>query len=223
MRAESVARESVPRFWRVSAYWPWLLVLAAWALVWLIAWTHEQYLLSHDYLLVESGLPWPAALLLFLAGWQVMVAAMMLPSSLPLLPRLLSIGRGQRASSRRVFSFLAGYALIWTGFAAFAFLGDTFIHRLVAAWPWFASHAWLIGAVTLLVAGCFQCSPLKASALRRCCNGGNDGYGAADCHEQGWRLGTRHGRACVGSCWALMLVILALAAGASPGWRDWLR
>jgi predicted metal-binding membrane protein len=198
---------------RISAYWPWTLVIAAWALVWLIVWTHQQYLLSHDYLLVESGLPWPAALLLFLAGWQVMLAAMMIPSSLPLLPRLLSSEREQRSPSRQVFSFLAGYALIWTGFAVVAFLGDTLIHRLVAEWFWFARHAWLIGAVTLGIAGCFQCSPLKAGALCRCRTAGNEGQCAPDCREQGWRPGMRHGRACLGSCWALMLVMFGIGSG----------
>ena len=213
MRAESVAREYHRRSWRVSAYWPWSLVIAAWALVWLIVWTHQQYLLSHDYLLVESGLPWPAALLLFLAGWQMMIAAMMVPSSLPLLPRLLPIGRGQRMSSRQMLSFLAGYAFMWTAFAVVAFLGDTLIHRLVAEWLWFARHAWLIGAVTLVIAGCFQCSPLKVSALCRCRNVGADGNGSPGCREQGWRLGARHGRACLGSCWALMLVLFGIGSG----------
>ena len=217
MHAESVAREpknsaSGPLFWRLSMYWPWLLVLAAWGLVWLIVWTHQQYLLSHDYLLVESGLPWPEALLLFLAGWQVMLAAMMVPSSLPLLPRLLSNGR-PRTLSRQVFSFLAGYALIWTGFAVAAFLGDTLVHRLAAEWFWFAQHAWLIGAVTLALAGCFQCSPLKVGALCRCRTAGSDAQCAPGCREPGWRLGARHGRACLGSCWALMLVMFGIGSG----------
>jgi predicted metal-binding membrane protein len=218
MPAESFSREpkppaSAPLSWRVSAYWPWTLVIAAWALIWLIVWTRQQYLLSHDYLLVESGLPWPAALLLFLAGWQVMLAAMMVPSSLPLLPRLLSGERGQRSSSRQVLSFLAGYALIWTGFAVVAFLGDTLIHRLVAEWFWFARHAWLIGAATLVLAGCFQCSPLKAGALCRCRTAGSNEQCAPGCRKQGWRPGMRHGRACLGSCWALMLVMFGIGSG----------
>ena len=218
MHAETAAREpnppgAGPLFWRVSAYWPWALVVAAWALIWLIVWTRQQYLLSHDYLLVESGLPWPVALLLFLVGWQVMLAAMMVPSSLPLLPRLLSIGRRQRSSSRQVCAFLAGYALIWTGFAVVAFLGDTLIHRLVAEWFWFARHAWLIGVVTLALAGCFQCSPLKAGALCRCRTAGSDASCDLGCREQGWRLGMRHGRACLGSGWALMLVMFGIGSG----------
>jgi predicted metal-binding membrane protein len=213
MHAESLARESTPPasaplLWRIMAYWPWLLVMAAWGLVWLITWTHQQYLLSHDYLLVESGLPWPAALLLFLAGWQIMV-----PSSLPLLPRLLSNSRGQPASPRRALSFLGGYAAIWTAFAVVAFLGDTLIHLLVADWLWFAQHARLVGAVALVIAGCFQCSSLKTSALCRCRTAGQDGRCASDYREQGCRLGARHGRACLGSCWALMLVMFGIGSG----------
>src|SRR6185437_12998558 len=123
---------------RLLAHWPWLLVVCAWALVLLATWAHQSYLINHDYLIQESGLPWIAALIFFLICWQVMIAAMMLPSSLPLISRFT---RAVRPLHTSIIAFLAGYAFIWTAFAAVAFLGDTGIHLLVNHWSWLATAA----------------------------------------------------------------------------------
>ncbi|HEY7123507.1 MAG TPA: hypothetical protein VH540_06110 [Ktedonobacterales bacterium] len=82
---------------RAVAFWPWLLVAAAWTLALLAWWTHQQYLINHGYLLIKSSLPPLATLLLFLAGWQVMTAPMMLPSSLPMVS-LLAAGPPPRSA-----------------------------------------------------------------------------------------------------------------------------
>src|SRR5947208_2736454 len=63
------------------AFLPWAIA-GAWTVAivaWARGWGHT---LGHDHL-IEHGPPLWMALLLFLAGWQVMVVAMMLPSSLP--------------------------------------------------------------------------------------------------------------------------------------------
>src|SRR4029434_1954283 len=70
---------------RAPLYWPWVLIAAAWALALLAALTGRTYLIDHDYLLEQSQLPWAVALAIFLAGWQVMTVAMMLPSSMPMI------------------------------------------------------------------------------------------------------------------------------------------
>src|SRR5262245_8673460 len=71
----------------LGAYWPWALVGGAWGAALLATLTNHSELINHDYLLEHSGLPWLAALAVFLACWQVMTAAMMVPSSLPILQR----------------------------------------------------------------------------------------------------------------------------------------
>src|SRR5579863_10407041 len=78
-----------PHARRPPLRWPWALAGAAWALAILAALTHQNYLLDHRYLLQESHLPWVVALLVFLACWQVMTLAMMLPSSMPMLKMLV--------------------------------------------------------------------------------------------------------------------------------------
>ena len=129
---------------------------------------HQTFLLDHHYLLQASGLPWLAALEIFLLCWQVMTVAMMLPSSMPMVQLVVYAGRKQERSVAVPLAFLAGYAVIWTTFAGGAFLGDTLVHRLVALWPWLAVHSWLIGAVTFFIAGLFQFSPLKERCLDMC-------------------------------------------------------
>jgi predicted metal-binding membrane protein len=196
---------------RFLAQWPWALVLAAWILALLATWTHQSYLINHDYLIQESGLPWIAALLFFLICWQVMIGTMMLPSSLPLVSRRL---RAFRPLHTSMVVFLAGYALMWTAFAAVAFLGDTGIHWLVNHWSWLALHLWVIGTVSFALAGLFQFSPLKQRALRACQNARQCPTCAAGPEvRDAWRLGWHHGCCCLGSCWALMLLMFGVGVG----------
>jgi predicted metal-binding membrane protein len=139
----------------------------------LATWTHQAYLLKHDYVLEASGLPWIAALLFFLGCWQVMMVAMMVPASLPTVFRLQ-----QRPGT--LVAFLAGYLAIWTAFALLAFAGDTLLHQVVKEWSWLSHHVSLIGAVTLALAGGFELTPFKAQALSRCGSVGARASGASE-------------------------------------------
>ncbi|HEY6411482.1 MAG TPA: DUF2182 domain-containing protein [Ktedonobacteraceae bacterium] len=199
---------------RAPVLWPWVLVIAAWTLALLAALTNQSYLINHHYLLAESHLPWLAAFVVFLACWQVMTVAMMLPSSMPVVYMMIHASRRQHHKRTVQAAFLAGYALVWTTFALVAFLSDTMIHWLVDHWFWLYTHPWLIGATTFAVAGVFQFSPLKGRCLNQCRSPFSffvryyrKGVAAA------WRLGLRHGAFCLGSCWALMLVMFGLGVG----------
>lgn len=199
---------------RAPVLWPWALVAAAWALAGLSVLTNQSYLIDHHYLLEESHLPVLAALVVFLACWQVMTAGMMLPSSMPMVYMIVHAGRQQKRSYAVTLAFLAGYALVWTAFALVAFLGDTQIHWLVHHWFWLDTHTWVIGATTFAVAGVFQFTPLKGRCLKQCRSPFSffiryyrQGGGAA------WHLGLRHGAFCLGCCWALMLVMFGIGVG----------
>jgi predicted metal-binding membrane protein len=115
--------------------------------------THQTFLLDHHYLLQASGLPWLAAPEVFLLCWQVMTVGMMLPTSMPMVKLIVYAGQRQERPVAIPLAFLVGYGMIWTAFAAAAFVGDTMLHRLVDLWPWLAIHPWLIGALTFTVAG----------------------------------------------------------------------
>jgi predicted metal-binding membrane protein len=191
-------------------------ILAAVAAAWGAAVTLEASgiagALHHDSLL-EGGPGLGPALLLFLVGWQVMVAAMMLPSSLPLVRMFAATSAGAPDRGRALAALVGAYALVWSAFGLVAFLGDAGLHALVAASPWMAANDWVIAPSVLLLAGAFQFTPLKDACLRACRHPASflrrhyrRGPGGA------FSLGARHGLFCVGCCWALMLVMFAAGA-----------
>jgi predicted metal-binding membrane protein len=164
----------------------------------------------HDTVLAD-GPPPAGAVLLFLAGWQVMIAAMMLPSSLPLVRMFAAASLAAPGRGRAMAAFLGGYALVWTTFGTLAFAADMGLHALVQASPWLERHEAAIASSVLMLAGAFQFTRLKDACLRAC------RHPASFIHRHyrrgtagGFRLGARHGLFCVGCCWALMLVMFAL-------------
>jgi len=196
-------------------YWPWLLVGAAWVVAVAATLTGQRFLIDHEFLLEESGLPWPLAAALFLIGWQIMIAAMMAPTSIPFAGATLAES-SQVASRphRAVTAFFIAYACVWTVFGALAFAGDTVIHHTVDSWPWLAAHSNVIGAATCALAGLYQYSPWKSLSLARCRVRHLPLTAAA---AVPWRLGLRHGMDSVACCWALMLVMFGLGVG-DVGW-----
>ena len=190
---------------------PWMLVVVAWGVVLLAFATNRASLIDHDYLLRTSHLPWLVAFIVFLISWQVMSIAMMLPSALSMISAVGAMSRGRARIWLVQGSFILGYTFVWTLFACVALLGDTLVHQLVDHWRWLYTQSWFIGATVLLTAGCFQLSALKRSCLQRCC------HEAAFCtvvpgSDMGmiWRLGVRYGLFCVGTCWAIMLVMFGI-------------
>lgn len=176
------------------------LIVAAWSIVVVAQWTGEAALLHH-HALIEHGPPLSVAVLLFLVGWQVMIVAMMVPASLPTI-RVLGAAIGHRAA------FLVGFAAIWSAFGLFAFAGDFVLHHIVDATPWLASRPWLIEGGVLGLTGAYQLSPFKRRSLSGCRHPG--ALVAATAHRsRALDLGSAHAVDCLGSSWALMLLMFA--------------
>jgi predicted metal-binding membrane protein len=185
-------------------------IAAAWAAAIAAQASGAASVVHHDSVLADGGPP-AGAVLLFLAGWQVMVAAMMLPSSLPLVRIFVAASAPAPDRGRALAALLGGYALVWTIFGLLAFAGDGGLHVLVDGSPWLERHEWAIGPSVLMLAGAFQFTPLKEACLRACRHPASFIHrhyerGAAAAFE----LGVRHGLFCVGCCWALMLVMFAV-------------
>ena len=185
-------------------------VAAAWAAAIAAQATGAAGVVHHDEVL-SDGPPPAGAMVVFLAGWQVMVAAMMLPSSLPLVRLFAEASARVPCRGRSLTAFLGAYALVWTAFGMLAFVGDAGLHGLVDASPWVNQHEWAIGPSVLMLAGAFQFTPLKDACLRAC------RHPASFLHRHyrrgaagAFQLGARHGLFCVGCCWALMLLMFAL-------------
>ncbi|HMG47301.1 MAG TPA: DUF2182 domain-containing protein [Allosphingosinicella sp.] len=146
---------------------------------------------------------WPAALV----HWLLMVAAMMLPLTAMALRHVAM--RSFRARRRRAMAvFLAGYALVWVAvapiYAAAAFAG-----RMLAG----EGPLLPLGAA-LAFAALWQATPAKRRALRRCHRTAPLAPSGWQADRDGFVFGLDHGRACLASCWPLMLV--AVAAGHHP-------
>jgi predicted metal-binding membrane protein len=186
-----------------------IAIAAAWAAAVAAQAAGASALLHHDALLV-GGPPPLLAGLLFLLAWQVMIVAMMLPSSLPLVRMFAVASSNAPHRSRAMAAFLGGYALVWSAFGALAFALDAGLHAAVAASPWLHAREWAIGGSVLALAGAFQFTPWKDACLDKCRHPAqfltrHYARGA----RAGFRLGARHGAFCVGCCWALMLVMFA--------------
>ena len=160
----------------------------------------------------------PAAL--HAGAWMLMVAAMMLPTTLPLLVvwrRLVA-----RRADRRLLGALVvmGYLAAWGGFGILAHLADAGLHRLAQASVWLTFNGWLIGVAALALAGLFQFSRLKDYCLERCRSPlgfAMQAWRGGAPRFQAWWLGVRHGLFCIGCCWALMLLMFVVGMG-SLGW-----
>jgi predicted metal-binding membrane protein len=196
------------------------VLIAAIVLAWTVAVAAEisgtAGLLHHDAL-IHAHLPMWVALGLFVGAWQLMIVAMMLPSSLPLIRLFRVAASNQPRPGRATAGLLIGYSAVWTAFGALAFLGDIGIHALVHSWPWLAAHPQALSGSVLVLAGAFQFSTLKERCLSECRHPAafllqHYGRGAL----AAFRLGRIHGLFCLGCCWALMLV--GFAAGVANLW-----
>lgn len=144
----------------------------------------------------------------FTVAWVAMMGAMMFPAIVPVVLTYRRAAQRRQVASTPIF--VAGYFVVWSAVGVPAF----FVWRALQGpisddAPWAAR---LAGGV-FLVAAVYQLSPLKSVCLRHCqtpmsffLKQGHNlrrPLGAA-------RAGAVHGLMCLGCCWALMAVLVAL-------------
>ncbi|WP_235852789.1 DUF2182 domain-containing protein [Mycobacterium interjectum] len=139
----------------------------------------------------------------FLVAWVAMMAAMMLPAVLPVAGRYVRAAAGNAVPA---ILFVAGYLAVWTVVGLPAFLASTRLNPVLHSCPWVGR----VAGVVALVAGLHQLSPLKALCLRHC-RWHMSLPAGKDPKSRTWALtaGGRYGLYCLGSCWMLMLVLIA--------------
>jgi predicted metal-binding membrane protein len=151
-------------------------------------------------------------LLPFLGLWLVMMAAMMLPSVAPVAVLWSRVITGVSAGSTRVMRtalFLAGYLLAWTAVGAVAFGALVGSQRLLTASP--TAAKWL-GVGIFVAAGSYQLTRWKDWCLRHCRSpiGALMHYLGFKGRGRDLRVGLHHGVTCVGCCWGLMILLVAV-------------
>jgi predicted metal-binding membrane protein len=158
--------------------------------------------------------------LVFVAGWTLMIVAMMLPTSLPLVTLFRRLVRQRLDHTRLVVLLITGYLGIWTLFGFMVLIGDWGLHQAIEEIAWLEANVWALGAATLVVAGLYQFTPLKYHCLDKCRSPLSFIMGHwRGSHEQtqAFRLGVRHGIFCIGCCWSLMLLMFVVGM-ANIGW-----
>lgn len=174
---------------------------AGWVALTLMWITGSAKVFGHD----QGSLSAILAIGLFLVGWTVMVAAMMLPSTLPTLQRVDETWGAQREMVPA--RFMGGYFFAWAAFGAAGFAGDGILHLLVDDVSWLAQRPSLIAGGVAMFAGAAELvgrtPPPTLPKVR-------SGAGS-------FALGNAHAVDRIRRCWPLML--FAMAVGMSnPVW-----
>jgi predicted metal-binding membrane protein len=159
-------------------------------------------------------------MLLYAFGWVLMIAAMMLPTTYPLLAMFRSVTRGRPDENRLTMLAIGGFFVAWFAFGIAAHVADAVLARGAQQFTWLAVNGWVAGAAVLAAAGLFQFSALKYRCLDECrapfAFVASRWHGRSPAREA-FRLGLDHGVFCVGCCWALMLCMFVVGT-ASIGW-----
>jgi predicted metal-binding membrane protein len=151
----------------------------------------------------------------FAGVWTVMMAAMMLPSLIPMAGAYASQARGGSAdvtpqSLLRTTLFTVGYLLTWVLVGVVAWLVFEAVRSLdISFLGWDDGGRYVAGGV-IAGAALYEFTPLKRTCLRHC---RDRELLVADWREGSagaLRMGLDQGAYCVGSSWALMAALFAL-------------
>lgn len=143
----------------------------------------------------------------FIVLWALMMTAMMLPTIAPfaaLYVRTFTDHRGTRTAL-----LAGGYLTVWTAAAVPAYAFAWLAERLVTGRPLAAT---VLAAGIFTVCGIYQLTPLKDRCLAHCRSplGFVLAYGGYRGRWRDLRVGAQHGGFCLGCCWALMAVLVAV-------------
>ena len=156
----------------------------------------------------------------FTLQWGVMMAAMMLPSALPMLLLYRTVrtrlsAQGERAAPP--WAFAAVYVALWLAAGVPVYAAHVGVAAAVVRWPALGALAPYGVAATLAAAGLYQLTGAKRACLRHCesplgflMRRWRAGYGAT------LRLAAAHAGYCLGCCWGLMLILVAAGAMSLP-------
>jgi predicted metal-binding membrane protein len=182
-------------------------------------------LAAWSYLLVGVEMPMPemagmampmeapswsiGRLLLMLAMWSAMMAAMMLPSAVPMLLFYDSIAQKRSGPAVGLTALFAlGYLIVWFCFSIGAVVLQYALDKASLLSPLMQATSTVLAGAILIGAGLYQWTPVKQACLRRC-------RSPLDFVLTQWRsgnrgalsMGLRHGVFCLGCCWMLMLLL----------------
>src|SRR6516225_8835249 len=146
-------------------------------------------------------------LALFVSVWTLMMAAMMLPSVAPTASLYARTVQSNRAV--RITGLVVGYLAVWAVAGVPAFGLAWLTGWLTGNHP-VAAH--IVAVAVFAAVGIYQLSSLKDRCLAHCRSplGLLLHYGSYRGRSRDLRVGAHHGGYCLGCCWALMLILIAV-------------
>lgn len=157
---------------------------------------------------------------LFTAQWGVMMAAMMLPSAMPMLLLYRTVSRKLAAQHERVipaWAFAAVYLLVWLAIGVPLYGAHLAVAAAAARSPWLDAVLPYGVAGVIAAAGIYQFTAAKRACLGKCespleflMQRFRSGYAST------LRLALSHAAYCLGCCWGLMAILVAAGAMSLP-------
>src|SRR5579863_2692622 len=151
----------------------------AWAyLLWLAADMDMDGMGMAGYRMIPAGVglmapalaPWRwFEFVLVLIMWIVMMVGMMMPSATPMILVYARVGRLSVAQGKPFAStgwFVAGYLLLWSGFALAASAAQWALERTNLLDSRMKGSSSILGGIILVAAGAYQWTSLKERCLR---------------------------------------------------------
>jgi predicted metal-binding membrane protein len=158
------------------------------------------------------GQTWPEAAASFLGMWVVMMAAMMLPSLVPMLWRYRqAVGRSGEARLGRLTALVGvGYFFVWTVFGMAAFALGVALAAVAMRMPAAARAVPFAAGGVVLIAGAIQFTAWKARHLACCREAPGCGHRLPSDAGTAWRHGLRLGLHCSYCCAGLTALLLVI-------------
>jgi predicted metal-binding membrane protein len=158
------------------------------------------------------GQTWPGAAASFLGLWFVMMAAMMLPSLVPMLWRYRQAvdGTGETRLGRLTALVGVGYFFVWTMFGMAAFPLGVALAAVQMQHPAVARAVPMAVGVAVLIAGSVQLTAWKARHLACCREPPGRRYTLPANTGTAWRHGLRLGLHCSHCSAGLIAILLVI-------------
>ena len=193
---------------------------AAWGFLGYHVWQMSHLPMAEMWMPPSILVAWPLSDWLWVfVMWGVMMAAMMLPSIVPMLIAFSRYSqRDGTAGQWHTLWFASAYLAVWLGFSVALTGLQWLFHGLAWLSPMMENRQPVVAAAIFLIAGLYQFTPIKNACLQHCrtpigflLHAWRPGKAGA------WRMGLLHGVNCLGCCWAQMLLMFAVGVMSLTG------
>lgn len=188
-------------------------VMAAWAFLFYQHWQMTMQPMSDMWMPPAdiSSWQWMDFGMVYMM-WAVMMAAMMLPSAVPMFMMFARVCRQRYPVSHHLnVLFVLAYLLVWLVFSMVMTWLQWQLHGLHFLSPMMENQNEHLAGAIFIGAGVYQLTPWKNDFLQICRT--PMGFILTEWREGAYgafSIGLKHGIICVGCCWAQMLIMFAV-------------